>query len=41
MKVSNIFRVMGALTIFLGVLCVLLDPWLKADAPSPNKQSLP
>jgi len=41
MKVSNIFRVMGALTIFLGVLCVLLDPWLKTEAPLPNKPSLP
>ena len=29
MTLSNIFRVMGGLTIFLGVLCVGLDRWLK------------
>ena len=30
MKVSNIFRVMGALTITLGLLCVALDSWFTA-----------
>ncbi|MCX6929423.1 MAG: fused MFS/spermidine synthase [Verrucomicrobia bacterium] len=30
MKVSNIFHVMGGLTMLLGVLCVALDPWLAA-----------
>ena len=28
MKVSHIFRVMGALTVLLGLLCVGLDRWL-------------
>jgi MFS family permease len=32
-KVSNIFHVMGALTILLGGLCAALDPWLAAPAP--------
>jgi len=31
MRVSNIFHVMGALTILLGVLCAALDPWLAAQ----------
>jgi MFS family permease len=31
MKVSNIFHVMGGLTILLGVFCVALDPWLAAQ----------
>jgi MFS family permease len=30
MKVSNIFRVMGGLTITLGLLCVALDSWFIA-----------
>ena len=30
MKLSNIFRVMGGLTIFLGLLCLGLDAWLSA-----------
>src|SRR6266705_4499186 len=30
MKLSNIFRVMGGMTVGLGVLCFLLDPWLQA-----------
>ena len=29
MKLSNIFRAMGGLTVVLGVLCVALDPWLQ------------
>ena len=29
MKLSNIFRVMGGLTVLLGFLCVGLDPWLR------------
>src|SRR2546427_5591630 len=29
MKLSNIFRVMGGLTMLLGFLCVGLDPWLR------------
>ena len=32
-KVSSIFHVMGALTIGLGGLCVVLDPWLAAPPP--------
>jgi hypothetical protein len=34
MKVSHIFRVMGGLTIFLGLLCVGLDRWLTAGVRS-------
>jgi MFS family permease len=30
MKVSNIFRLMGGLTVLLGLLCVALDRWLPA-----------
>lgn len=33
MRVSNIFHVMGGLTMALGVLCVVLDPWLAAQPP--------
>src|SRR5262252_8112361 len=33
MKVSNIFRVMGGLTVLLGLLCVWWDGWLKAQGP--------
>ncbi len=33
MKLSNIFRLMGGLTILLGLLCVALDPWLSAQPP--------
>ncbi|MGO8675059.1 MAG: fused MFS/spermidine synthase [Limisphaerales bacterium] len=29
MRVSNIFRLMGALTVLLGVLCLALDRWLR------------
>ena len=29
MKLSHIFRLMGVLTVLLGLLCVGLDPWLK------------
>ena len=29
MKVSHIFRVMGGLTVLLGLLCVGLDRWLE------------
>ncbi len=29
MKLSNIFRAMGGLTVALGVLCVVLDSWLQ------------
>jgi hypothetical protein len=42
MKVPNIFRVMGGLTIVLGVLCVILDRWMvgpNAVAPSTNKSN--
>jgi MFS family permease len=33
MKLSNIFRVMGGLTVLLGALCVGLDPWLRVNKP--------
>jgi len=42
MKISNIFRWMGALTIFLGVLCVVLDPWFNRAArraPQPKGEA--
>ena len=32
-KVSNIFHLMGLLTMGLGGLCVVLDPWLAAQRP--------
>jgi len=32
MKLSNIFRAMGGLTVVLGVLCVALDPWLQTKS---------
>jgi len=31
-KVSNIFRAMGVLTLLLGVLCLALDRWLLPKA---------
>jgi hypothetical protein len=34
-KVSNIFHAMGALTVGLGGLCLVLDPWLAAQ-PRPG-----
>lgn len=34
MRVSSIFRLMGALTALLGLLCLALDRWLQATAPS-------
>jgi MFS family permease len=40
MRVSNIFRVMGGLTIFLGLLCVVCDRWLAVGA-RPLKQETP
>jgi len=33
MRVSSIFRLMGALTVLLGVLCLALDRWLKRRPP--------
>ena len=33
MKLSNIFRAMGGLTVLLGACCVGLDPWLRANKP--------
>ena len=32
MRVSSIFRLMGALTALLGLFCLALDRWLKAEA---------
>jgi MFS family permease len=40
MDVSGIFRLMGGLTVFLGLLCVLLDRWLVAGTQSTNKRTL-
>jgi MFS family permease len=40
-KVSNIFRAMGGLTLLLGVLCFTLDRWLTADAPGNARVSAP
>jgi len=34
-RISTIFRAMGALTIFLGLLCLLLDRWFLADRNEP------
>jgi len=31
MKLSNIFRTMGGLTVLLGAFCVALDPWLRVS----------
>ncbi|MGA2867432.1 MAG: fused MFS/spermidine synthase [Verrucomicrobiota bacterium] len=36
MRVSNIFRLMGLMTMLLGLLCLALDRWLRAAAPSEN-----
>jgi predicted MFS family arabinose efflux permease len=36
MSISTVFRVMGGLTILLGVLCVGMDRWLR---PRPELQS--
>jgi len=33
MKLSNIFRVMGVLTLLLGTFCIGLDPWLRINKP--------
>ena len=38
MKVSNIFRLMGGLTVGLGLLCMALDRWL-VPAAQPIKKS--
>jgi MFS family permease len=40
MKVSNIFRVMGVLTITLGLLCVALDSWFTAGPGRREKAAL-
>ncbi len=37
MKVSNIFRVMGGLTVLLGFLCWALDRWLLPDTPGTHR----
>ena len=34
-RVSSIFRLMGALTILLGLLCLGVDGWLRAPTPGP------
>ena len=34
MKVSNIFRTMGAMTVGLGLLCLALDKWFVPGVPS-------
>jgi MFS family permease len=39
MRVSSIFRLMGALTALLGVLCVALDRWLKPPC-RPERRSV-
>jgi MFS family permease len=36
LKVSEIFRLMGGLTVGLGVLCALCDRWLSADSSLVN-----
>jgi len=36
MRVSNIFHLMGGLTMLLGVLCAALDPWLAAQPSQLN-----
>ena len=41
MKVSNIFRLMGGLTILLGLLCVPCDRWLAVGAKSINPGTPP
>jgi MFS family permease len=41
MNISTIFRLMGALTILLGFLCVGLDPWLVAGARKQREDGLP
>ncbi len=40
MNVSSIFRLMGGLTVFLGLLCVALDRWLTAETQTTNKRTL-
>ena len=39
MRVSNIFRVMGVLTMLLGLLCVWWDRWLTTDVPQLAKDA--
>ena len=39
MKLSHIFRVMGGLTVLLGLLCVGLDRWLRPAGPWTGKES--
>ena len=41
LKVSNIFRVMGGLTILLGLLCIGLDRWLTGGLKIPESRSTP
>ena len=38
MKLSNIFRAMGGLTILLGIFCMGLDPWLQNKPLSPVRE---
>ena len=38
MKVSHIFRVMGGLTVLLGLLCLGLDRFLRPVGPLPAKE---
>jgi len=39
MKLSHIFRVTGGLTILLGALCCVLDPWFGERGRKPESQS--
>lgn len=39
-RVSNIFRAMGVLTLLLGLLCLVLDPWLMPK-PALNQDRQP
>ncbi len=39
-RISTIFRVMGGLTILLGVMCLVMDRWLRTN-PGTNDQMIP
>jgi MFS family permease len=41
MKVSHIFKLMGGLTVLLGLLCLGLDPWLAPAGARTRKERAP
>jgi MFS family permease len=41
MRLSTIFRAMGGMTVVLGILCAVLDPWIKAGSEADSLHQTP